>query len=91
MTNDQLLRLEPLSLNDTMAVLWRWEKGKPRDLEDDAQVLCDIERLEHENRGKHRALADLAGLEHSHGLAGLPLALVQAGRFIRNATLYFKE
>ncbi len=38
MTVNQLLRLEPLSQKEAMAVLWRWGKGKPRNLEDDAQV-----------------------------------------------------
>ncbi len=48
MTEDQLLRLEPLSQEEAMAVLWRRGKGNPRYFEDDAQVFCDIDRLKHE-------------------------------------------
>ncbi len=46
MTEDQVLRLEPLSQEEAMAVLWRWGKGKPRNLEDDAQVFCDMGQAE---------------------------------------------
>ncbi len=66
-------------------------KGKPRNLEDDAQVFSDIERLKHENRAEYYALANLAGVDENDGLARLPLALVQAGSFIRNKTLSFEE
>ncbi len=48
MTEDKLLRLEPVSQEEAFAVRWRREKGNPRYFEDDAQVLCDIERLKHE-------------------------------------------
>ncbi len=91
MTDSQLLRLEPLSQEDAMSVLWRWGKAKPRDLEDDAQVFSDIDRLKYEDKAEYRALADLAGVDHNHGLARLPLALVQAGSFIRSAALSFYD
>ncbi len=38
MSRDQLLRLEPLSQEDAMGVLWRWGKGKRRSSADDAQI-----------------------------------------------------
>ncbi len=61
MTDDQLLRLEPLSQENVMAVLWRRGKGKPRNLEDDGQVMSDIDRLKHEKGAEYGALAWLAG------------------------------
>ncbi len=73
-----------------MAVLWRRGKGKPRNLEEDAQVVSDIERLKHENRAEYGGLAWLAGVDENDGLARLPLALVQAGSFIRNKAMSFE-
>ncbi len=63
MTADQVLKLEPLSQEDAMADLWRVGKGKPRKLEEDAQVLGDMDRLKDENPDEYRALAGLAGVD----------------------------
>ncbi len=59
------------------------------ELEDDGQVVSDIEKLKHENGAEYGALAWLAGVEENDGLARLPLALVQAGSFIRGYTMSF--
>ncbi len=52
-TDEQVLRLGPLSQDDAMAVLWRRGKGKPRNLEDDAQVFCAIQKLKDEHGGEY--------------------------------------
>ncbi len=44
-----------------------------------------MDKLKHENWGEYSALAELAGVDDNHGLGRLPLALVQAGSFIRSA------
>ncbi len=90
MIEDQMLRLEPLSQEEAMAVLWRWGKGKPRNLEDDGQVFFDMDKLKEENWAEYGALAGLAGVDEDHGLGRLPLALVQAGSFIWNAGMSFE-
>ncbi len=51
-------------------------EGKAKGCRDDAQ--------HDKNRAEYGALADLAGVEHNHGLGGLPLGLVKAGSFVRN-------
>ncbi len=66
-------------------------EGKPKELEDDAQVISDIERLKDENGAEYGALAWLAGMDENDGLARLPLALVQAGSFIRSKALSFED
>ncbi len=88
-TDEQLLKLALLSQEDAMGVLWRWGKGKPRNLEDDAQVFRDMEKLKHENGAEYNALAKLAGKDENDGLGRLPLALVQAGSFIRSSAMSF--
>ncbi len=89
MIDEQLLRLGPLSQEEAMSVLWRRGKGKPRTVVEDAHVLCDMEKLKNENANEHDALAWLAGTDHNDGLARLPLAVVQAGSFIRNKSMSF--
>ncbi len=74
-----------------MAVLWRRGKGRPRNVEDDAQVLCEMNRLRDENLDEYGALAELAGVDEDHGLGRLPLALVQAGTFIRSGRMSFED
>ncbi len=62
------MRLGPLSLEHAMAVLWRRGKGKPRNLEDDAQVLRAMKMLKDENWVEYDALAELAGVDENRDL-----------------------
>ncbi len=89
-TDEQVLRLGPLSQEEAMAVLWRRGKGKPRNFTDDAQVLYEMEKLKDENWDEYGALGELAGVDENHGLGRLPLALVQAGSYIRSARMSFE-
>ncbi len=86
-TDEQLLRLGALSQEDAMAVLWRRGKGKPTNVDDDAQVLCEMNRLRDDTLDAYGALAELAGVDEDHGLGRLPLARVQAGSFRSKTTL----
>ncbi len=64
-------------------------KGKRRSSADDAQIFRDIDELRNAPGPEYGALAELAGVDQNHGLGRLPLALVQAGSFIRSYTMSF--
>lgn len=82
MHENQNIVLGPLSLIDAMCVLWRYRESLMTTSSDDVSILEAVNRFKSENGKEYSALQQLCGYEWRCSLAGLTLALVQAGTFI---------
>ena len=82
MKGEQRLLLGCLSEEDAMIVLWRQVRMIRTDEADDKAVMDEIEKLGEENCNEYSAMKELCSRNWTHSLGGLPLALVQAGKFI---------
>ena len=89
MKSYQNIVLEPLSMNESMSVLWRFRESiGAKDASDD-MVSIAIRQLQKNFPEEHSALRQLCGHGWRYSLAGLPLALVQAGSYIRRFKMKF--
>lgn len=88
MSNEQLHHLKPLSNQDAMVALWRRKEGKIRSKVSDDAVKNHITKMKSEELEEFEALKLLSG---NLGLGGLPLAIDQAGSFIRNRSMGYSE
>lgn len=79
---EQKLKLEPLSEQHAMIVLWGWKTSKLRNEVDHCKITRELAELRIQSGEEYQALAELAGDSKGCGLSGLPLALVQAWSYI---------
>ena len=91
MKSEQELVLEPLCDEDAMVALWRQSQSVETSEKSDEEVMAIIKALEGKDRAEFSALKELCGGRGGHGLGGLPLALVQAGSFIRKFKYSFEN
>ena len=85
----QQLKLQPLTLEQAMIVLWRLKENLLPSLIRDNQVREELEELKKNDYKEYCALSGLAGNVKEHGLGGLPLALAQAWSFMHKMRITF--
>ena len=91
MRPEQQVKLEPLTLEQSMIVLWRWKKNLLPSLVSDEEVWEELMLLKKNDEAEYRALSELAGSKKEHGVDGLPLALAQAGSFVYKMRITFVQ
>ena len=91
MKSEQKLVLKPLCAEDAMVVLWRQIRRIGTEVADDDEVMGEVKELERIDADEYHALKELCGDDREHSLGGLPLALQQAGMYIRRSDCSFRE
>ena len=78
MHSEQLMKLEPLKLEQSMILPWRSKNNLLTSHVSENQVREELDMLKNNDDTEHRALLRLAGNAKVHGHGGLPLAIAQA-------------
>lgn len=86
-----MITLQPLSEEEAMLVLWRMKETLDTEEVSDKVANVQLERFEQENSVEFGALQELCVSDWSYSLAELPLALVQAGAYIRHRGFSFSK
>lgn len=89
---DQNIALEPLRQEDAMYVIWMLKNSFDTTDNSVDKTKAPAERFRRfirEDLVEYKALQELCDPEWVHSLAGLPLALVQAGAYIRHRECTF--
>lgn len=87
----QNLVLQPLSEEDAAGMLWRMKESIDTRDASDYVIKGLLEDFKKDNPVEYRALLELCGSDWNFGLAGLPLALAQAGAYIRHRRCSFSK
>ena len=91
MEHEQQLKLDPLTREQSMIVLWRYKNNLLPSRVTDDEIREGLVELEKNDELEYRALAGLAGNVKDYGLGGLPLSLAQAGSFVYKMRITFAE
>lgn len=91
MVAEQKLRLIPLGVDKAMIALYRYKENISNGAALDGEVAERVAHFENANQTEYRALFELAGHKTEWGLGGLPLALNEAGSFIRRRKISFSK
>ena len=89
MHSEQLLKQEPLKLEQSMILPWRMKNNLLTSHVSENQVREELDMLKNNDETEHRALLRLAGNAKVHGHGGLPLAIAQAGCFVYKMCITF--